>query len=275
MSPPRQGRNRVAKPINGSLVVVGTGIQLGRHVSERAVSEIKLADKVFCMVDAFTYRWVESLRPDVQPLHIYYDEGKDRRRTYEEMEADIVDAVHAGHDVCAIFYGHPGVFAQVPHAAIARLRKEGYPARMEPGISAEDCLIADLGLDPGNRGCLSMETTQFLIFDRQLDPTVMLILWQVGLTGDLSCRRFDTTPEKLRILVDKLYRWYEPDTPVIIYEAPVLPVQKPRADRTSLKDLPGQTLDQISTLVIPPTGSLQPDEQALEALGYGPEDLTS
>lgn len=259
----------------GSLVVVGTGIQLGRHVSERAISEIRIADRVFCMADAFAYRWVENLRPDVRPLHIYYDDGKDRRRTYEEMETVIVEAVHEGHDVCAIFYGHPGVFAQVPHAAIARLRSEGYAARMEPGISAEDCLIADLGLDPGGRGCLSMEATQFLVFERQLDPTAMLILWQVGLVGDLSCRRFDTTPERLRILVDKLCRWYAPDTQAIIYEAPVLPIQHPRRDRIRLKDLPGQALDQISTLVIPPTGSLQPDQQTLEALGYRPEDLTS
>ena len=257
----------------GSLVVVGTGIQLGRHVTERAISEIRIADQVFCMADAFTYRWVESLRPDVHPLHVYYDDGKDRRRTYEEMETAIVEAVHEGRHVCAIFYGHPGVFAQVPHAAIARLRKEGYPARMEPGISAEDCLVADLGLDPGSRGCLSMEATQFLVFNRQLDPTAMLILWQVGLVGDLSCRRFDTTPERLQILVDKLCRWYAPDTQAIIYEAPVLPIQNPRCDRIRLIDLPGQTLDQISTLVIPPTGSLQPDEQALEALGHRPEDL--
>ncbi len=259
----------------GSLVVVGTGIQLGRHVTERAISEIRIADQVFCMADAFAYRWVESLRPDVHPLHIYYDEDKDRRRTYEEMETAIIEAVHEGHHVCAIFYGHPGVFAQVPHAAIARLRREGYPARMEPGISAEDCLIADLGLDPGSRGCLSMEATQFLVFERQLDPSAMLILWQVGLVGDLSCRRFDTTPERLQVLVDKLCRWYTADTRAIIYEAPVLPVQQPRCDRIRLKDLPGQTLDQISTLVIPPMGSLQFDEQALETLGYRPEDLGS
>jgi precorrin-2 methylase len=250
----------------GSLVVVGTGIQLGRHINERAISEIRLADQVFCMTDAFAYRWVESLRPDVQALHTYYDENKDRRKTYREMEDIIVETVHSGQDVCAVFYGHPGVFAQVPHAAIARLRSEGYPARMEPGISAEDCLIADLGLDPGRRGCLSMEATQFLAFERQIDPTGMLILWQVGLVGDLSCRRFDTTPEKLQLLVDKLYRWYKPDTQVIIYEAPVLPIHQPRCDSLKLKDLPTQEFDQISTLVIPPVGDLKHDIKSMQAL---------
>ncbi|WP_456448998.1 SAM-dependent methyltransferase [Thiolapillus sp.] len=257
----------------GSLVVVGTGIQLGRHINERAISEIRLANQVFCMTDAFAYRWVESLRPDVRALHIYYDDGKDRRQTYREMEEVLVEAVHSGKNVCAVFYGHPGVFAQVPHAAIARLRSEGYPARMEPGISAEDCLIADLGLDPGRRGCLSLETTQFLIYDRHIDPTAMLILWQVGLCGDLSGKRFDTSAERLQILVKKLYRWYSPDTEIILYEAPVLAIHQPRTDRLPLHELPRQETGQSSTLVIPPTGKPQADKKVLRALGYGLSDL--
>ena len=257
----------------GSLVIVGTGIQLGRHISERGISEIKVADKVFCMADAFAYRWVESLRPDVEPLHIYYSDNKDRRETYREMEAAILTAVHQGLHVCAIFYGHPGVFADVPHAAIRKLREEGIPARMEPGISAEDCLIADLGMDPGKRGCQSMEATQFLVYQRQIDPTAMLILWQIGLVGDLSCSRFDTTPERLQILLNKLYRWYKEDQQVIVYEAPVLAIHQCRADKLPLSKLPDCPLDQISTLVIPPSADLKPDTQALQALGYELSDL--
>jgi precorrin-6B methylase 1 len=257
----------------GSLVVVGTGIQLGRHMSERSISEIRLADKVFCMADAFAYRWVESLRPDVEPLHIYYGDSKDRRKTYREMEAAILSAVDQGLNVCAIFYGHPGVFADVPHAAIRKLQEQGIPARMEPGISAEDCLIADLGMDPGKRGCQSMEATQFLVYERQIDPTAMLVLWQIGLVGDLSCTRFDTTPERLQILVDKLCRWYEPDQEVVVYEAPVLAIHQCRADRLPLAGLPNCRLDQISTLVIPPITTLLPDIEVLQALGYELSDL--
>ncbi|HID44470.1 MAG TPA: hypothetical protein EYP34_01775 [Chromatiaceae bacterium] len=257
----------------GSLVVVGSGIQLGRHISERSTSEIKYADKVFCMADAFTYRWVEGIRPDLQPLHIYYGDDKDRRQTYREMEAVIVAPVQEGQNVCAVFYGHPGVFADVPHAAIRRLRTLGYRARMEPGISAEDCLIADLGLDPGKHGCISMEATQFLVYERQIDPTAMLILWQIGLTGDLSCTRFDTIPCKLRALVDKLCRWYAPEQEVIVYEAPVLAIHKHREDRLPLKALPQALLSQSSTLIIPPTRPLSADRRAIQALGYALSDL--
>ncbi|WP_294042869.1 SAM-dependent methyltransferase [Thiolapillus sp.] len=257
----------------GSLVIVGSGIQLGRHISARSISEIEQADKVFCMTDAFTYRWIEGIRPDLQPLHIYYGDEKDRRQTYREMETAIVSAVKEGHKVCAVFYGHPGVFADVPHAAVRKLRAEGYSTRMEPGISAEDCLVADLGMDPGKHGCTSMEATQFLVYERQIDPTAMLILWQIGLTGDLSCTRFDTTADKLQVLVDKLCRWYPVGHRVTIYEAPVLAIHQPRADRLSLKDLPLASLGQSSTLIIPPAETLSPDTPVLRALGYTLADL--
>ncbi|WP_457666965.1 SAM-dependent methyltransferase [Thiolapillus sp.] len=257
----------------GSLVIVGSGIQLGRHISQRCISEIERADKVFCLTDAFTYRWIEGIRPDLEPLHIYYGENKDRRQTYREMEAAIVATVQEGHKVCAVFYGHPGVFADVPHGAIRKLRHAGYAARMEPGISAEDCLIADLGMDPGKHGCTSMEATQFLVYQRQIDPTAMLILWQVGLTGDLSCTRFNTTANKLQVLVDKLCRWYAPEHEVIIYEAPVLAIHQPRMDRLPLKQLPQASLGQASTLVIPCAGMLTADIQVLQALGYTLSDL--
>ncbi|WP_456404786.1 SAM-dependent methyltransferase [Thiolapillus sp.] len=258
----------------GSLVVIGSGIQLGRHISARSFSEIERADKVFCMTDAFTYRWIESIRPDLEPLHIYYGDNKDRRQTYREMEAAIVSAVYQQQRVCAVFYGHPGVFADVPHGAIRKLLDAGYAARMEPGISAEDCLIADLGMDPGKRGCQSMECTQFLVYQRQIDPTAMLILWQIGLTGDLSCTRFDTTPEKLQVLADKLSRWYAPDHCAIIYEAPLLAIHRHQADEVRIRDLPDCQFSQTSTLVVPPEGNLSPDHAALEALGYSSEDLT-
>ena len=61
--------------------------------------------------------------------------------------------IRRGIRLCAVVYGHPGVFVYASHEAVRRCRLEGLPARMLPGISAEDCLLADLGVDPGVRGC--------------------------------------------------------------------------------------------------------------------------
>jgi hypothetical protein len=56
--------------------------------------------------------------------------------------------VRAGHNVIGIFYGHPGVFVSPAHRAIAIAREEGFKAKMLLGISAEDVLFTDLGVDP-------------------------------------------------------------------------------------------------------------------------------
>lgn len=256
----RSGRDRVVdagqraelRPVAAELVVVGTGIELGRHITERALSEIREADTVFCLADAFALAMVMDLRPDTISLSPYYGDGKDRRQTYREMEAAILSELRLGKRVCAVFYGHPGVFAQVPHAVIQRARKLGIPARMEPGISAEACLYADLGLDPGQSGVQSLEATQFLIGDHCLDSSSLVLLWQVALSGDLTCTRFHAEIEGLTALMQKLLRTYSAEHEVILYEAALLPIQKFRADRLRLSELPGASYQEFTTLVIPP-----------------------
>jgi len=253
----------------GELVVVGCGIQLGRHVSERAVSEIMAAEGLFVLADAAAFDWIAGLRPDAVDLTDCYDDTTDRRETYRQMTAMIVDSVRAGRRVCAVFYGHPGVFAQVPHAAVEQVRRAGLRARMEPGISAEACLYADLGIDPGARGVQSIEATRLLAYRHTLDPTELVLLWQVALAGNLACIGFEPDPSRLQLLVDKLEQWYRPETPVILYEAAQLPIEDFRAERMTLADLPAARYKEHTTLVIPPAREVERDERwiaALEAL---------
>jgi diguanylate cyclase (GGDEF)-like protein len=261
------GRNRVVraggeeprKSRQAGLVVVGSGIDFGRHASERCLSEIREAEVVFCLVNPIALAMICSFRPDAINLGVHYAPGKDRRETYREIDARIMAEVRAGKHVCAVFYGHPGVFADVPHAVVRKARAEGIPARMEPGISPAACLYADLGLDPGQRGVQSMEATHFLVFDRQVDPAGLVLLWQVALAGDLSCTRFEAEREGLQALVDRLLRWYPPEHEVVLYEAPWLPIEQPRMDRLALRDLPEARYAEYTTLVIPPLGELVRD----------------
>jgi diguanylate cyclase (GGDEF)-like protein len=239
-------------PARPGLVVVGSGIQMSRHASERTLSEIRAAQCVFCLVDPLARAQILALRPDVIDLSPLYAPGKDRRQTYREMEAAIMAQVRAGKRVCAVFYGHPGVFADVPHAVIRKARSEGIDARMEPGVSAEACLYADLGIDPGRSGVLSLEATHFLVYQHSIDTSAHLLLWQVALSGDLSCSRFHAEPEGLRELVKKLARWYPFSHEVILYEAAVMPIQRHRAERLALRDLPMASYKEFTTLVIPP-----------------------
>jgi precorrin-6B methylase 1 len=247
---------------SGSLVCVGVGMTLGSHISPLARSHIEQADVVFTGVsDALVELWITRMNPDVRSLQPFYREGKSRMQTYRQMVQAMLIEVRAGKRVCGAFYGHPGVFAWSPHKAIELARSEGFPARMEPGISAEDCLYADLGIDPGKYGCQHFEASQMMFYQRRIDPTAYLVVWQVGLAGDRSLKRFSTGPAYRQILVDVLTRDYPLDHQVTLYRAATLPLHRPRIEHLALGDLPQAFIEVPDTLVIPPAFAMQPNPE--------------
>lgn len=257
----------------GSLVCVGVGMTLGSHITPLSRSCIEKADVVFAgMSDGVVELWLAQMHPDVRSLQSFYREGKSRRDTYREMIDAMLAEVRAGKRVCGAFYGHPGVFAGPPHQAIEIARREGYPAHMEPGVSAEDCLYADLGIDPGQYGCQHYEASQLMLYRRRIDTSAYLVLWQVGVAGDRSLARFSTGSAYRQVLVDVLARDYDLGHEIVIYTAATLPIRRPRIERATLAQLPDVTLDMHATVVVPPARPLEPDREvqarlaALDAL---------
>ncbi|WP_426271918.1 SAM-dependent methyltransferase [Dyella kyungheensis] len=227
---------------------------LGSHLSPLARSHIEQADVVFAALsDGIVELWLQSMHPDVRSLQPYYGKGdKSRMVTYREWVGVMMTEVRAGKKVCAVFYGHPGIFAWSPHEVIRVAREEGFQAHMEPGISAEDCLYADLGIDPGRYGCQHYEASQLLFFEIPVNPRAYLVLWQVGLVGDTSFKRFSTGPEYRQVLVDVLSQDYPLDHEAIIYRCATLPIQQPHIRRVTLRELPTTDITSEETLVLPP-----------------------
>ena len=249
---------------SGTMVCVGLGMMLGAHISPRSRSHIEQADVVFAAVsDPVVELWLKEMHQDVRSLQPYYDEGKSRHQTYREMVEAMMTEVRAGKRVCGAFYGHPGVFARAPHKVIEQAQAEGFTAHMEPGISAEDCLYADLAIDPGRFGCQHYEASQFMFYSRPIDPSAYLVLWQVGIAGDRSFRRYGTDPAYRQLLVELLSQHYPLDHEVIVYEAATLPIARPRKEKIKLRDLPSAALYLQSTLVVPPSQSMQRNEAML------------
>jgi hypothetical protein len=251
----------------GSIACVGLGMTLGSHLTPLARSHIEQADVVFAAVsDAIVEMWLEQMHPDVRSLQPYYGEGKSRLTTYREWVEVMMAEVRTGSKVCAVFYGHPGIFAWSPHEVIRVARAEGFHAHMEPGISAEDCLYADLGIDPGRLGCQHYEASQLLFCETRINPSAYLVLWQVGLVGDRSLKRFSTGPEYRQVLVDVLANDYPLDHELIIYRGATLPIQQPRVHRVALKDLPATEVTAEETVILPPATPLRPNKAARDRL---------
>jgi len=206
---------------------------------------------------------LESLNPNARSLTSLYRAGVPRRRIYDEMVEDILDAVRSGSRVCAVFYGHPGVYVEPSHEAVRRAREEGFDARMLPAVSTEDCLVADLGVDPGERGWQSWEATGFLLYGVRPDPTAGLVLWQVDGIGKLDWN-LDPDPRGLQALAEVLGELYPPEHELVFYRASVYPVVPGEAVRMALRELATLESPPAPTLYVPPLPS-RPIDQAMAA----------
>jgi uncharacterized protein YabN with tetrapyrrole methylase and pyrophosphatase domain len=251
----------------GSLTIVGTGIQLVGHLTPEARTAFERAEEALYLVaDPLTMVWLARLNPTSRSLHTLYDTKKTRLETYGAMVEEMLAPVRAGRRVCTAFYGHPGVFVYPAHRAIEQARSEGFPARMLPGISAIDCLFADLGIDPARRGCQIYHATDFLAHRSVPDPTATLILLQISVIGQAGYAE-TTDWSGLALLVEYLGDFYPPDHEVIAYEASPYNVIEPLAVRTPLSALAGADLTAHMTLVVPASIEPAADPTMLDRLG--------
>jgi len=255
----------------GSLTIVGTGIQLVGHLTKGAEAWIQQADKVlFALADPVTAKWLKTLNASAEALP-YNTDNQRRRETYREMVERMLTEVRKCINVCAVFYGHPGVFADPAHNAIRQARREGFRAQMLAGVSAEDCLFADLGVDPGKNGCQSFEATDFLIRRRRFDAHSALILWQIAMVGNLGFYQEGGHKLGLTVLGEVLGESYGPEHEVVVYEAAVYyPVCEPVIQPLPLSKLAEAKVTAVSTLYVPPKGPAPVDNEMMARLGMAP-----
>jgi Tetrapyrrole (Corrin/Porphyrin) Methylases len=255
----------------GSLLVIGSGIQ-GVSFIMGAEEYLRTADKVFYTVsNPPTQVWLHKLRPDAFDLYVLYDDTKPRYHTYVQMSEAMLHYVRKGMRVVTVFYGHPGIFVFSTHRAIAIARREGHHAVMKPGISALDCLCADLGVDPAFPGMQTFEATEVLVRKRWIDVSTHVVLWQVGLIGDTGYRRKGFINDKFPVLVEYLLKFYGPDHHVTHYIAARHPTFEPTMTVHRIGDLLNPrvraTFTAISTFYIPPKEAAPTDAEMVTRLG--------
>jgi uncharacterized protein YabN with tetrapyrrole methylase and pyrophosphatase domain len=237
--------------MNGRLDVVGIGINAWWHATDHTKQLISEADAVpYVVADPLAAAWVEQLNPRAESLSNLYAAHSHPPDVYAAMVDRVLGRLATNDTVCFVLYGHPGVFATPGHAAIARAREFGAYATMHPSVSAADCLFADISVDPGRHGCLSMQAAQFLVQQPRFDPSAALLLWQVGVVGEHTAT-VTGQPSGLPALADLLVRHYGRDHSVVVYEAATQPALTARIETISLVDLAEVTMTQASTLYVP------------------------
>ena len=255
----------------GELTIIGSGIEtVGFTTRDEAL--IQSADKVFyCVADPATVVWLKARRPDAYDLYVLYDDTKVRYVTYMQMTEAMLYYVRQGQKVLGIYYGHPGIFVLSSHRAIKIARREGYRATMRASVSALDTLCADLGVDPSQPGMQTFEATDMLIRTRQPDTSLHVVLWQVGLIGELGYRRGGYMNSNFSVLIEYLQRFYGDDYPVTNYIGSRYPGIEPTTTVYTLTQLHDPEVQSqvtgISTFYLAPQRAATADLAMMERLG--------
>jgi hypothetical protein len=252
---------------SGRLVVIGSGIKSISQFTLEAVAHIEHADVVFYAVaDPATEKFIETKNPNSVDLYPLYDDDKPRHKTYTQMAEVMLRKVRQGHNVVGVFYGHPGVFVNPSHRAIAIARDEGFEAFMLPAISAEDVLYADLGVDPSRPGCQTVEATDLLLRDRPLLTDSHVIIFQVGCVGDMGFKFNGFGNQHFPVLVDRLAAEYGEQHTLTHYIAAQYPGVEPIVERYTIAQLRqpeiAKRVTGISTFYLPPK-SVRPGNAAV------------
>nr|WP_133136763.1 SAM-dependent methyltransferase [Legionella rowbothamii] len=246
---------------------MGSGIKSISHFTTEFKTYATSADKVLYLVnEPITKQWIEHYSKLSESLEPIYFSENDRQDSYDKIRDKILTDLESYDFITVILYGHPTIFADPGLQAIFEAQKNSIETIILPGISVENCLYADLKIDPGQFGCFHVEATELLLYDKSIDPTAHLCIWQPGMIGNRSIPKLNQKIKHLNLLKLKLKKHYPDDHIAIIYEASMYPSVEPRIHPFPLYEIENQTIETLSTLYLPPLPQRKPDLEILNQL---------
>lgn len=246
-----------------TLIVVGSGIKSIAHITEETKKIIQHADKVLYLVNEDNLKaWIQREAKEAESLEPAYFSSPKRIDAYSQITTRIVSEYYKIKTLCVVFYGHPSVFAESALNAVKEINAANGHAILLPAVSAMDCLFSDLQIDPGDQGCYAIDATELLIYEKSVETYTHTILWQIANLGMADANQ----TRKIHVLRDYLYEFYPEDYQVCLYEAAILPTQKPRIQWLSLRDLVQTAINPVSTLYIPPMPKTALSQKYLDLL---------
>ena len=203
--------------------IVGLGIMSIEQMTRQAARAIRQSNEVLYLDTGLqTRRYLENHCKKVTPLfESSYAEDENRLTAYRDVAARVVDAALSHPPVTLAVHGHPTVAVYAPFLIKDMANLLDLEVDIQPGVSALDAILADLGVDPCINGIQMYEATDMLLRNRPLQPDVPALIWQIG---NLETRLHSTRssrPERFERFVAHLRRFYPGEHRVIaIYSAP-------------------------------------------------------
>lgn len=256
------------------IVLLGTGIKAISHFTEEFKTYVKAADKVLYLVnEPIVGEWIEVNSKQAENLEKYYYNNQRRLTSYKKIKNKILSDTSIFNFIAVVLYGHPTIFADPGLLAINEAKTMGIDTLILPSISAQDVLFADMGIDPGMHGCVHVDATEFLIYDKKPNISMHVCIWQIGMIGNIAPPQKKQVINNVDVLVKKLSQYYPQDFEIYIYEASLYPGVDFKLIKCKLRDLEKQNISTLSTLYIPPFEEGNINEEMMRLLSLHVNDL--
>lgn len=254
----RQDRFKTPCADKCDIRIVGLGMRSVDQLTREARRAIA-GTKAIYLVDNSPgiARYFHDLGVEVIDLSVHYEEGKDRLQTYIEMSKDVISGAITNGPVSFGLYGHPTVFAYPPFVIKFVAESLGLTVGVVPGISAMDCMFAELMIDPATDGMQMFEATDVVIRQRQLLTDVQTLIWQIGALETGLYSRKSSSRDRFAKFLDHVFKFFPEDHPataIFVSDSPLIPTI---IYNFRLRELPdyAHKLHGGFTLHIPPVSS--------------------
>lgn len=252
---------------NSTLIIAGVGIKFISHLTVETKACIEKAEKVFYLINEPAMKeWIQTANPNAESLDNLYKTYKNREDNYLLIAQHVNAGLEKYKSVCFVMYGHPTFLAQPTIIAANLAAQNNHQVLIMPAVSAEDCLFADLKIDPIAEGCQSFEATDFLLYRRVFSTSSHLVLWQPSVIGLKGIAETHHSKAGLKILVEYLCEAYPLTHQIMAYSAAQYPSFLPEILYCSLQDLPNIDINRTATLYLPPISKKHMDPVMLKKL---------
>ncbi len=236
--------------------IVGLGVLNVDHITRETEGVIRSSNEVLYVdTGVATRTYLTTLCSRVTSLfETSYEESGHRLNAYHRMAARVLDAAMDHPPVTFAMHGHPIVGVYAPFLIRDMARLLGLEVRVLPGISAMDCLFAELMVDPCVAGMQMYEATDLLLRRRPLHPDVPALIWQIGCVETRLHTTRVSRPERFERLVSHLLRFYPPQHQATAAYSTPHPLMPSTVHRFVLQDICkyAHLLHAGFTLYVPP-----------------------
>lgn len=252
------------------IYLVGLGIVSTLQITRETEQTLRLCKEVFFLHSepSIVHKYIRELCPDVTDLHSLYEVNVQREKAYYKMVETVIDAAKKNPPVALALYGNPVVFVTPTQLIMEIADKLGLKVKMLPGISAFDCMLVDLDVDP-SQGTLIYEANDMLLHKRELHPDMHCFIWQVGGVESETYSTAINLPSRFLRLKKYLLQYYPQEHEGVIITCATNPAVDAKLTRVKLGELETEPVQMHAgaTLYIPPVHEpLELDEEFLELL---------